>query len=68
VTASRPRGGGARRLGLALLGLLALAGVIAVIVAVTAPATTQIRLREVVYNDVEQASLALKQLVSENTK
>jgi hypothetical protein len=25
-------------------------------------------LRNVVYNDVEQASLALKQLVSENTK
>ena len=68
VTSSRPAGGGARRLGVALLALLALAGVIAAIVALTAPASTQVRLRNVVYNDVEQASLALKQLVSENTK
>jgi eukaryotic-like serine/threonine-protein kinase len=62
------RGGAGRRLGLALLGLLALGGVIAAIVAITAPAPTRVVLRNVVYNDVEQTSLALKQLVSENTK
>ena len=57
-----------RRLATALLGLLALVGVIAAIVAITAPAPTRVMLRNVVYNDVEQASVALKQLVSENTK
>jgi eukaryotic-like serine/threonine-protein kinase len=65
---SSSRSSGPRRLGLALLGLLALGGVIAAIVAVTAPAPTRVVLRNVVYNDVEQASVALKQLVSENTK
>ncbi len=59
---------GPRRLALALLSLLALGGVIAAIVAITAPAPTRVVLRNVVYNDVEQASVALKQLVSENTK
>jgi hypothetical protein len=53
---------------MALLGLLALVGVIAAIVAITAPAPTRVVLRNVVYNDVEQTSVALKQLVSENTK
>ena len=48
--------------------LLALAGVIAAIVAITAPAPTQVQLKNVVYSDVEHASQALKQLVSENTK
>ncbi len=65
---SSARGRGPRRLALALLGLLALGGVIAAIVAITAPAPTRVVLRNVVYNDVEQASVALKQLVSENTK
>jgi eukaryotic-like serine/threonine-protein kinase len=65
---SSSRSRGPRRLALALLGLLALVGVIAAIVAITAPAPTRIVLRNVVYNDVEQASVALKQLVSENTK
>ncbi len=65
---SGSRSSGPRRLALALLGLLALGGVIAAIVAATAPAPTRVVLRNVVYNDVEQASVALKQLVSENTK
>ncbi|HTR89406.1 MAG TPA: protein kinase [Solirubrobacteraceae bacterium] len=64
----RRRSSGPRRLAILLLSLLALAGVIAVIVAVTAPAPTKVTLRNVVYSDVEEASLALKQLVSENTK
>lgn len=68
AASSRPVNRGPRRLALALLSLLALAGVIAAIVAITAPAPTRVVLRNVVYNDVEQASLALKQLVSENTK
>ncbi len=65
---SNSRNRGPRRLAPALVGLLALGGVIAAIVAITAPAPTRVVLRNVVYNDVEQASVALKQLVSENTK
>jgi eukaryotic-like serine/threonine-protein kinase len=65
---SGPRSRGPRRLALALLSLLALGGVIVAIVVITAPGPTRVVLRNVVYNDVEQASLALKQLVSENTK
>ncbi len=68
ASAARPKSRGPRRLALALLGLLALGGVIAAIVVITAPAPTKVVLRNVVYTDVEQASLALKQLVSENTK
>jgi serine/threonine protein kinase len=63
--ASRHRRG---RLVGALLALLALVIVIVAIVLVTAPAPTKVVLRNVVYSDVQQASSALKQLVSENTK
>jgi hypothetical protein len=42
--------------------------VIAIVYVVTASAPTQIKLRNVVYSDVQQATSALKQLVSENTK
>jgi eukaryotic-like serine/threonine-protein kinase len=59
---------GRSRLMFALLALLALALVVVAIVVITAPATTQVRLRNVVYSDVQQAASALKQLVSENTK
>ncbi|HWF33636.1 MAG TPA: serine/threonine-protein kinase, partial [Solirubrobacteraceae bacterium] len=51
-----------------LLALLVLVVVVVAIVIATAPGSTQIRLRNVVYSDVQQASTALKQLVSENTK
>jgi len=68
AASSSSRSRGPRRLAVALLGLLALVGVIAAIVAITSPAPTRVVLRNVVYNDVEQASVALKQLVSENTK
>ncbi len=57
-----------RRLVVALLALLALAGVIAAAILLTAPAPTRIALRNVVYSDVHQTSAALQQLVSENTK
>jgi eukaryotic-like serine/threonine-protein kinase len=67
--AAAPRPGRRRRrlLG-ALLALLAIAVAVVAIVVVTSPANTQIRLRNVVYSDVQQATSALKQLVSENTK
>jgi serine/threonine-protein kinase len=57
-----------RRLLFALLVLLTIAVVIAVAVVATAPAPTKVVLRNVVYEDVQQASSALKQLVAENTK
>ena len=66
-SASRRRGRG-RRLFLALFALLALAVAIIAVVVATAPAPTKVVLRNVVYNDVQQTSSALKQLVSENTK
>jgi eukaryotic-like serine/threonine-protein kinase len=66
--AARTRPRGRSRLTFALLALLALALVVVAIVVITAPATTQVRLRNVVYSDVQQAASALKQLVSENTK
>jgi eukaryotic-like serine/threonine-protein kinase len=50
-----------------LLAALALGLVIAAVVIIATPATTQIKLRKVVYNDIGQTSAALQQLVSENT-
>ncbi|HWX95955.1 MAG TPA: protein kinase [Solirubrobacteraceae bacterium] len=67
AAASRPRRRKGRLLPL-LLSLLALALVIVAIVLITAPSPTRVVLRNVVYNDVQQASSALKSLVSENTK
>jgi eukaryotic-like serine/threonine-protein kinase len=51
-----------------LTALLALVVVIVVIVVASAPAPTKVVLRKVVYSDVQQATSALKQLVSENTR
>jgi len=70
AVASKSKGSrrGPRRLAAALLGLLALGGLIAAIVVITAPAPTKIVLRNVVYEDVHESAEALKQLVSENTK
>jgi hypothetical protein len=53
---------------LALLAMLVVALVIVAVVVLTAPAPTKVVLRNVVYSDVQQASSALKQLVSENTQ
>jgi serine/threonine protein kinase len=61
----RKRGG---RLFVTLFALLALAVTIVAVIVATAPSTTKVVLRNVVYNDVQQTSSALKQLVSENTK
>jgi serine/threonine protein kinase len=52
----------------ALIALVALGAVIAAIVAVSSPAPTRVKLRNVIYTNVQEASEALKQLVSENTK
>jgi eukaryotic-like serine/threonine-protein kinase len=57
-----------RRLFVALFALLLLTVAIVAVILATAPAPTKVRLREVVYHDVEQSSAALQQLVSENTK
>jgi serine/threonine protein kinase len=66
---ARPaRSGGRGRLVGILLGLLALALVIVAIVVLTAPSPTRVVLRNVVYSDIQHASSALKQLISENTK
>jgi eukaryotic-like serine/threonine-protein kinase len=67
---ARGRGarGRARRLMLAMLALLAFALAVGVIVLLTTPAPTRVVLRNVLYTDIHQASSALKQLVSENTK
>jgi eukaryotic-like serine/threonine-protein kinase len=66
--AAQARRRGRNRLVFAMLAMLALALVIVAVVVVTAPAPTQVKLRNVVYSDVQQAASALKQLVSENTK
>jgi eukaryotic-like serine/threonine-protein kinase len=65
--AARPRRRRGRLLSL-LVGVLALVLVIVAIVLITAPSPTRVVLRNVVYNDVQQGSAALKALVSENTK
>jgi hypothetical protein len=56
------------RLLVGLLALLVVAAAIVVVVVATSPAPTKVVLRNVVYSDVQQATSALKQLVSENTK
>jgi serine/threonine-protein kinase len=62
---SRRRG---RGLLLVLLGLLVLAVVIVAVYFATSSTPTEVRLRKVVYSDLQQASSALEQLVAENTK
>jgi eukaryotic-like serine/threonine-protein kinase len=64
----RARRSSSRRLLVALLALLVLVVAIVAVVLITAPSPTKVTLRNVVYHDVQQASSALRQLVSENTK
>ncbi len=68
VAAAPTRRSGGNRLWTWALALLALGGVIAAIVVLSAPAQTKITLRNVFYNDVQESAEALKQLVGENTK
>ncbi len=67
-SSARSRRRGRSRLLIALLALLTLALLIVAVVVITAPGSTRVVLRNVVYNDVQQTSAALKQLVSENTQ
>jgi eukaryotic-like serine/threonine-protein kinase len=59
---------GNSRLLVAFLALVALALAIAAVVLIATPPKTKVVLRNVVYSNVHQASEALTQLVSENTK
>jgi eukaryotic-like serine/threonine-protein kinase len=68
ATSAPRRRSGASRLGIWLLALLALGGVIAAIVILSASTPTKITLRNVVYEDAQESAEALKQLVTENTK
>jgi serine/threonine protein kinase len=70
VVAAGPsrRRSGASRLMVWVLALLALGGVIAAIVVLSAPAPTKITLRNVVYEDAKESAEALRQLVEQNTK
>jgi serine/threonine protein kinase len=68
VAAAPRRRSGGSRLMIGVLALLALGGVIAAIVVLSAPASTKITLRNVVYEDAQESAEALKQLVNENTK
>jgi serine/threonine-protein kinase len=72
VPARRERAEGARRARrrgvTALVAVLIVIAAVAAIVVVTAPSQTKVVLRNVVYSDVQQASQALQELVSKNTK
>jgi serine/threonine protein kinase len=68
VAAAPRRRSAGGRLMIGLFALLALGGVIAAIVALSAPTPTKITLRNVVLNDVQESAEALKQLVNQNTK
>jgi eukaryotic-like serine/threonine-protein kinase len=65
---ARERRRGARGVLLSALLVLVLAAVIAAVVIVATPAQTTVKLRNVVYSDVQKTASALKALVSENTK
>jgi eukaryotic-like serine/threonine-protein kinase len=67
-TARPRRRSGARRLLSLAVALLALGGLIAAIVVLSAPEPTTIRLRNVVYEDAKESAEALKQLVEQNTR
>jgi serine/threonine protein kinase len=65
AAASQRRG---RRRLIALVALLALALAIVVAIVATAPSTTKVTLRNVVYKDIQHTTAALKELVSQNTQ
>jgi eukaryotic-like serine/threonine-protein kinase len=68
ATAPPRRRSGTGRVMTWVLALLALGGVIAAIVVLSAPAPTKITLRNVVYEDAKESAEALRQLVEQNTK
>jgi serine/threonine protein kinase len=70
AAAAPARGGGSRgrRIFATLFVLLLLAVVVVAVIVATEPGPTRILLRNVVYPNVEQTSVALQELVRENTK
>ncbi len=62
------RASNAGRVWAALFGLLVLAVVVVAVIFITSPASTTIRIHNVVHKDVNQAASSLSELVSENTK
>ncbi len=68
VAAPRSGHSRGRRLFATLFALLLLAVVVVAVLVATAPAPTKVTLRNVVYSDVEHTSLALQELVRENTR
>jgi eukaryotic-like serine/threonine-protein kinase len=68
TSAPTRRNSGARRLATLVVALLALGGIVAAVVVLSAPAPTKITLRNVVYEDAKESAEALKQLVEQNTK
>jgi serine/threonine-protein kinase len=68
VAAPAPRASGAGRVWATLFAVLLLAVVVVAVIFVTSPASTTIKLHNVIYKDVNQSATALKELVAENTK
>jgi serine/threonine-protein kinase len=68
VAAPAPRASGAGRVWATLFAVLLLAVVVVAVIFVTSPASTTIKLHNVIYRDVNQSATALKELVAENTK
>jgi serine/threonine-protein kinase len=68
AAAAPPRRRSGNRLIVVLLALIAVALAAVAIVLITTPTPTRVALRNVVFNDVQHTSSALKQLVSENTR
>jgi eukaryotic-like serine/threonine-protein kinase len=67
LAAPAARSTNARRVWAALAAVALVAVIVAAIVIATAPATTTIKLHNVIYKDVNTSASALKELVAENT-
>jgi serine/threonine-protein kinase len=68
AVAAAPRPSNSGRIWAWLVGVLVLAVIVVAVIFATAPASTTIRLHNVVRKDVNQAANSLQELVSENTK
>jgi beta-lactam-binding protein with PASTA domain len=68
VAAPAARASSAGRVWATLFAVLLLAVIVAAVIFLTSPASTTIKVRNVIYKDVNQSATALKELVAENTK
>jgi serine/threonine protein kinase len=68
AAAPAARSTNARRIWAALAAVALIAVIVAAVVIATAPATTTIKLHNVVYSNVSQSASALKELVAENIR